>query len=66
MTSKCTGIMGRIFGHKWKPFTVDTLKHANLSARSAWAILPVYAANDFLDGSRIVCQRCGAVTGEKK
>lgn len=41
MKTKCTGLMGRIFGHKWSKMLF-----------SEW-------------GCR-VCQRCGAVKGEKK
>jgi hypothetical protein len=49
MTTKCTGLMGRIFGHKWRDI-YHSMKfhspHAELKHRE--------------------CQRCGAVTGEKK
>lgn len=42
MTTKCIGLIGRIFGHKWV---------------KAWGMIK---------GRDYVCQRCGAVTGEKK
>jgi hypothetical protein len=56
---KCTGIMGLIFGHKWsmhvtqefyRQFNEDTLTH---DVRCKYHLLEK-------------CQRCGAVTGEKK
>lgn len=65
METKCTGIMGCIFGHKWIP----------LNAKSAWKIgMPFMKActhlspgdlATLLNGSRIACRRCGAVTGAK-
>lgn len=61
--SDCVGILGAAFGHKWVDLTALTFHHMNQNARSCWAILPKYAADDFLNGERQVCKRCGLVTG---
>lgn len=50
MTTKCTGLIGRIFGHKWKSIWMDTYRPGS-------HVIPV---------KNFICQRCGAVTGEKK
>ena len=62
MTAKCTGLMGRIFGHKWvRSLTV----HYKVKGF-------VYTSHTFphgigIDGDDVLhCERCGAVTGEKK
>ncbi len=49
MTTKCTGLMGRIFGHKWHNHTQY-----------------VHVADCVVTSLLLKCQRCGAVTGEKK
>jgi len=49
MTTKCTGLMGRIFGHKW---------HQNQQI--------VHCYHGVVRTNVFNCQRCGAVTGEKK
>lgn len=53
MTTKCTGLMGRIFGHKW--IRVTRYKRG-LSYSNDWRDIEF----------RQECQRCGAVMGEKK
>lgn len=71
MTIKCTGIMGRIFGHKFvavvtkgSPSAICDLNEID----SPW----LSDAAEAIDMSKPevyhghVCQRCGAVTGEKK
>lgn len=49
MTTKCTGLMGHIFGHKWR----NHVQH--ICTRNGGFYCEVFK-----------CQRCGAVTGEKK
>jgi len=49
MKTKCTGLMGRIFGHKF----VGKMRNHRVKKTYYYH----YVA---------VCQRCGAVTGEKK
>ena len=51
MTTKCTGIMGRIFGHKWEGELVYRMRFEEWGATG---------------GLTRKCRRCGAVTGEKK
>ena len=68
MTTKCTGLMGRIFGHKFRP--VITL--AATTFNSSGVQCKAHVALEMADKHRAeeyhgcVCQRCGAVTGEKK
>ena len=59
MTTKCTGLMGRILGHKWKPFIYhfDAREFNNITGRFE-------TVKDW--GFKSKCLRCGAVTGEKK
>lgn len=69
--NKCTGIMGRIFGHKLEKINFLTFNFGSMGKR----VIPVFAASDvkiidsqieFLMPGDFYCQRCGAVTGEKK
>jgi len=59
MTTKCTGLMGRIFGNKWQYISsyIPTKFYHTGSA--------VYRAGGYFNVS-LKCQRCGAVAGEKK
>ncbi len=62
MTTKCTGLMGRIFGHKWVRTAVVTYKvNGFVYERHGMPNLPGIDGDD-----ECQCQRCGAVTGEKK
>lgn len=68
MTTKCTGLMGRIFGHKFRPvITLSASKHdfsgTKCKAHVALEMADKYRSEEF---HGCVCQRCGAVTGEKK
>lgn len=58
MGAKCTGLMGRIFGHKLLVATecVGELRFVRLSASMGL----------IKEARYFICQRCGAVTGEKK
>lgn len=63
MTTKCTGLKGRIFGHKWVSY--DRInKQFVMGYRFAWAVV-VNTPKDIPERGEI-CQRCGVVTGEKK
>lgn len=68
MTTKCTGIMGSIFGHKFRP--VITLSASTFN--SAGVQCKAHAALEMADKYRdeifhgCICQRCGAVKGEEK
>lgn len=66
MTTKCTGLIGRIFGHKFTPCY-------SLSGGQPMELHGSYRFIEMMmDKSRTknyhhsLCQRCGAVTGEKK
>lgn len=71
MTTKCTGLMGRIFGHS---FTLVAWLEDNdgpyISVRSKHALKAVESVKIMDDIKAIkcgwLCVRCGAVTGEKK
>lgn len=70
MTTKCTGIMGRIFGHKLKKYAVlDRVGDFPLPMMSDEEILELCQISHE-DRKYIYfevrCQRCGAVTGERK
>lgn len=64
MKTKCAGLMGRVFGHKWEPYLIFKDKLLVLpgmtdeEAFSGTEGLPIHCG--------FICQRCGAVTGEKK
>lgn len=62
MTTKCTGLMGRIFGHKFiavmKPDS-SWVSYRRMNMRS----LKVGLSKGI---DYCICQRCGAVTREKK
>lgn len=63
MTTKCTGIMGRIFGHDWIVMSVqrngDEATYRKPSYKALYKMY-LWKGHDVL-----ICQRCGAVTGEK-
>lgn len=61
--NKCTGIMGRIFGHKWVSYDRINQQFV-MGYRFAWAVV-IGAPKDIPERGEI-CLRCGAVTGEKK
>jgi hypothetical protein len=61
MTTKCTGLMGRIFGHKWKEGQVVAP-----AEKYGPGIFFMHGEGPFQILKEIKCQRCGAVTGEKK
>lgn len=57
MTTKCTGLMGRIFGHKWNYISIyipTKFYHTGVLA---------YRTGGYVSVS-LKCQRCGAVTGD--
>lgn len=58
MTTKCTGVMGRIFGHRFLVASpiAGLIKFTRLNMSIPLVERPAY----------FICQRCGAVTGEKK
>lgn len=71
MTTKCTGLMGRIFGHNFRPVTTKGEPSAKCDLNqidSPWLSEAAEAIDmskpDIYHGS--ICQRCGAVTGEKR
>lgn len=66
MTTKCTGLMGRVFGHKWIRLDAISAWKLGMPFMRACSRMSIKDLNILLDGSRSVCQRCGAVTGEKK
>lgn len=57
MTTKCTGLMGRIFGHKWKVKREATVPQYRRYGAT------VYMAGSIQFTEYHQCQRCGAVTG---
>lgn len=63
MKKKCTSIMGRIFGHDWIVMSVqrkgDKETHRKPSYKALYSMY-LWKGYDVL-----ICQRCGAVTGEK-
>lgn len=71
MTTKCTGLMGRIFGH-------DFTKYGKVDGFDGETAFPLvsdeecFRLGEVPDSCRkwcsfeIRCSRCGAVTGEKK
>lgn len=61
MTTKCTGLMGRIFGNKWN-------EEARVIPAKNYApgIFFMHGEGPFQIQMETKCQRCGAVTGEKK
>lgn len=69
--NKCTGIMGWVFGHKFRPIITLSATHIpkNLSRWdfaycSEWLEMADKYRDELFHGC--ACQRCGAVTGEKK
>lgn len=67
MTTKCTSIMGRIFGHKFKPVITSSgvmgLGKIEGSSRFIKSVMDKHRSQTYHGA---ICQRCGAVTGEKK
>lgn len=69
MTTKCTGIMGRIFGHKFRPVitlgspTITDFKLTGSQAASAYERIINATKSETFHGC--ICQRCGAVTGNR-
>jgi len=62
VTTKCTGIMGRMFGHKF----IAVVKSTD-SGLVDYLMLNMKWLRTTLDEiNYCICQRCGAVTGEKK
>lgn len=69
MTTNCSGIMGRIFGHKFVPvitrspskFVVE--EGLSTTVRGVIGMAELYRAETF---HGCICQRCGAVTGESE
>lgn len=61
--NKCTGIMGRIFGHKW-------LKYGQPASRDIAMLYVVFLVPEEkrkeMPETGSICQRCGAVKGENK
>lgn len=63
MTSKCTGLMGRIFGHK----LIVVMKPSGDKGLVDYRKLNIsWMRSTFGSIDYCICQRCGAVTGEKK
>ena len=65
MTAKCTGLMGRIFGHKFRPVITLSASNYDTSGVKCKALVALDMADKYRDQtfSGYVCQRCGAVTG---
>lgn len=63
MTTKCTGLMGRIFGHKWLAFGQPASR--DIAMLYVASLVPEESRKDMPEKG-FICQRCGAVTGEKK
>ncbi len=63
MKTKCTGLMGRIYGHKF----IAVMKPDNEQCLVDYRILNInWMRRTFESIDYCICQRCGAVTGEKK
>lgn len=62
MTTKCTGLMGRIFGHKW--ITYGQSASRDIAMIYVAFLVPLGERKEMPERGRI-CQRCGAVTGDK-
>lgn len=63
---KCTGLIGRIFGHDWVHLTHDNVKFANSNFQGVLAVIPKHQADEIFLGDWFVCYRCGAVMGDEK
>ena len=67
MTTKCTGLIGRIFGHKFRPVITysGVIGMGKVEGTSGFvkAVMDKHRNQTY---HHSVCQRCGAVTGEKK
>lgn len=69
MTTKCTGLMGRIFGHKFQAcasYNGDLIVAKRLSTLEIARIKYDAGLTDAECRIFMICQRCGAVAGEKK
>lgn len=71
MTTKCTGLMGRIFGHKFTMVAWVTDEDGSyVSVKRKYALKAIESAKIMDDIKAVkcgwLCVRCGAVTGEKK
>lgn len=68
MTTKCSGLMGRIFGHKFRPVITLSATRLETNGVKCKAHVILEMADKYRDESfhGCVCQRCGVVTGEKK
>jgi|GEM_PF-3923518 len=68
METKCTGIIGLIFGHRWERIGFLTFSLGKAGQRMI-PVFPVDAPEineshiDYLIPGDCYCQRCGAVTG---
>ena len=63
MTTKCTGIMGRIFGHKF----IAVMRATGDKGLVDYRMLNMRWMRSTLGAiDYCICQRCGAVTGDKK
>lgn len=71
INNRCTGIMGLVFGHKFIPVIKKgepKLSQVKMNIDPAWHDEMM----SLIDSTRpetfhgCICQRCGAVTGEKK
>lgn len=59
----CTGLMGRIFGHKF----IAVMKPTEDGGLVDYRILNMkWMRSTLCSIDYCICQRCGAVTGEKK
>ena len=70
MTTKCTGLMGLIFGHRFRPVITlgnPTITDLNVKAKGRPETFErIINATKSEEFHGCFCQRCGAVTGEKK
>lgn len=62
MSNKCTGIMGRIFGHNF----IAVMKPCDEKGLVDYRLLNIkWMRCTFNSIDYCICQRCGEVTGEK-
>ncbi len=70
MTTKCTGLMGRIFGHNFRPVITlhsPAISDLNVNAQGKTELFEkIINATKSEAFHGCICQRCGAVTGERK
>lgn len=67
VTTKCTGLMGRIFGHKFRPVITLSATTFDSTGVQSKAHVVLEMADKYRDENYhgCICQRCGAVTGDK-